>query len=141
MQKQLGWSKEQVAAMLREESFGYQKVALPYGLETGGDDRTPTAEHIFAEDMTGKSVFDLGCLNGFFCFYAEDRGADRMLGVDVEPELVRKSRLLAAIRNSRAEFDCMNIEVDPMPGTFDTVLCLNVLHHTRNPLSVLDKLI
>jgi hypothetical protein len=31
--------------------------------------------------------------------------------------------------------------VDEIPDRFDYVLCLNVLHHLRNPLAVLDKLI
>jgi hypothetical protein len=35
-------------------------------------------------DFTGKSVLDIGCSGGFYCRYAKDRGASRVLGVDLQ---------------------------------------------------------
>ena len=136
------WSREQIEAALRDDHFGYQNVALPYGLETGGEDRSDTARAIFGDNVEGKSVFDLGSRFGFFCFYAEERGAEDILGTDIDPENVRKSRLLAEIRKSRARFSHFDIEREEIAGgPFDYVLCLNVLHHLRNPLAALDRLI
>lgn len=135
------WPKEKILAMLEQNSFGYQNVPLPHGLSTGGVDRSETAKAIFSEGVENKSVFDLGCKFGFFCFYAEERGATRLLGVDIESENVRRARLLAECRGSSAEFERLDIEREPIAGAFDYVLCLNVLHHLRNPVSVLEKLI
>ena len=42
---------------------------------------------------------------------------------------------------SKAQFETFNIERDTLDRQFDYVLCLNVLHHLRNPLATIDKLI
>jgi 2-polyprenyl-3-methyl-5-hydroxy-6-metoxy-1,4-benzoquinol methylase len=139
--KNLTWDEQSVRAVLHENSFTYQNVDLPFGLKTGGDDRSQTADLIFPADMAGKSVFDLGTKYGFFCFKAEDRGASPCVGVDIDKDNVRKSSLLASIRGSAVEFRRFDIETDQIGAKYDFVLCLNVLHHLRNPLSALDKLI
>lgn len=134
------WSEEQIKIMLQETNFSYQKIQLPYGLSTKGADRSSTAKQIFPDDMTGKSVLDIGCKQGFFCFEALKRGATKVLGVDVDPESIKKARLLADCLGVEASFELLDIEKDPIHETFDYVLCLNVLHHLNNPISVLDKL-
>ncbi len=135
------WTKSQIEEILASRGLTYQDVKLPFGLSTGGTDRAETARAIIPSDMKGKSVFDLGCMYGFFCFEAEEAGAQRILGVDIEAVNVETCRILGDIRGSKAEFRQMDIEIDAMPGQFDYVLCLNVLHHMRNPLGVLEKLI
>jgi SAM-dependent methyltransferase len=135
------WTEDKVRKLLANQEFTYQKVNLPYGLSTGGTDRSPTARLIFPENLAGKSVFDVGCMYGYFTFEAEERGAAHFAGGDVDPANVAKCRLLASARGSKAEFRQLDIERDPLPGVFDYVLCLNVLHHLRNPLAALEKLI
>jgi 2-polyprenyl-3-methyl-5-hydroxy-6-metoxy-1,4-benzoquinol methylase len=134
------WTRETISSALENNSFTYQNVSLPFGLKTGGKDRSQTAKRIFPDGLTSKSVFDVGCMYGYFCFAAEDRGAVGCVGVDIDPENVVKSSLLADIRGSSAQFRHLDIEADAVPGKFDYVLCLNVLHHLRNPLAVIDKL-
>lgn len=134
------WSEEQVKKILQENIFSYQKIELPYGLSTKGADRSSTAKQIFPDDMTGKSVLDIGCKQGFFCFEALKRGATKVLGVDVDPESIRKAQLLADCLGVEASFELLDIEKDPIKEKFDYVLCLNLLHHLNNPISVLDKL-
>ena len=138
---QSSWTREQVERMLAEDDFTYQDIALPYGLSTGGYDRSATARAIFPDDMAGKSVLDLGSKFGYFCFEAMKRGADRVLGVDVDPESVRKARLLADCLGQKASFERLDIEEQPIDERFDYVLCLNLLHHMRNPLAVLEQLV
>ncbi|HSJ96979.1 MAG TPA: methyltransferase domain-containing protein [Myxococcota bacterium] len=138
---QTTWSEEQVRELLRREQFAYQKIELPYGLSTGGDDRSATARAIFPDDMTGKTVLDVGSKYGFFCFEALRRGAKRAVGVDVDSDSLRKSRLLADCLGANASFEFLDIESDPIEESFDYVLCLNVLHHLRNPIAALDRLI
>jgi 2-polyprenyl-3-methyl-5-hydroxy-6-metoxy-1,4-benzoquinol methylase len=135
------WSREQIVALLEREDFAYQDIELPYGLRTGGHDRSATANDIFAEDLTGKTVLDLGCSFGFFCFEALRRGAKRVVGYDVDPDSVRKARLLADCMGLDAEFELRDIEREPLNETFDYVLCLNLIHHLKNPLAALDNLI
>jgi SAM-dependent methyltransferase len=135
------WTEEEVRVLLTQHEFTYQSVKLPYGLTTGGTDRSSTARLIYPESLAGKSVFDVGCMYGYFVFEAEERGAENCVGGEVDPANLAKCRLLASARGSRAQFLRLDIERDEIPGIFDYVLCLNVLHHLRNPLAVLEKLI
>ena len=135
------WSKAEIERLLAVENFKYQDIALPHGLSTGGEDRSATARAIFPDDLSGKSVLDLGCSFGYFCFEAARRGARRVLGVDVDPDTIRKARLLADCLDAKVEFRLLNVEHERLVEDFDYILCLNLLHHLRNPLALLDELI
>jgi 2-polyprenyl-3-methyl-5-hydroxy-6-metoxy-1,4-benzoquinol methylase len=134
------WTERDVRDLLDRERFGYQRVELPYGLHTGGDDRSATARAIFPDDMTGKTVLDVGSSNGYFCFEALRRGARSAVGLEVNPDVVRKARLLADCLGAPAEFRVGDVERDRIDGRFDYVVCLNVLHHVKDPIHVLDHL-
>ncbi len=134
------WSKERVQALVDEGGFYYQNIELPYGLSTGGTDRSPTARAIFPDELTGKTVLDLGCKFGFFCFEALKRGAKRAVGVDVDPYSLERARRLADCLGLNATFELADIEQEPIRERFDYVLCLNLLHHLRNPLTALERL-
>jgi len=134
------WSEQQVRELLRREDFGYQDIALPHGLRTGGSDRSGTARAILPDDLTGRSVLDLGSKYGYFCFEAAARGAKRVVGVDVDPDSVRKARLLAECLGHDVHFEQLDVERALPSEPFDVVLCLNLLHHMRNPLALLDRL-
>ena len=136
-----GWSRERIQAFLAEEELGYQRIALPYGLATPGQDRTATADEIFPAQLDGRSVLDVGCSLGFFCHEASRRCAGRVLGLDVDEDRVRQARLIADCLRLPIEFQVHNIERLAPVGVFDVVLCLNVLHKVRDPLAVLDVLI
>lgn len=135
------WTEDRIAQELSRTSFGHQIVHLPHGLSTEGRDRSATAATIFEERLDGKSVFDLGCRFGFFCFYAEERGAAKVVGAEVNPEYLQKARLLAEMKGAKSEFRLFDVESDTLDESFDHILCLNVLHHLRNPLSAIDKLL
>ena len=94
---QSSWSEAQVRAMLDEQNFDYQNVELPYGLSTGGRDRSAVVRKIYPEDMSGKSVLDIGCKYGYFSFEAERRGATRVFGGEADPNSLAKCELLADV--------------------------------------------
>lgn len=135
------WTREQIEQALRSEPFNYQAIKLPHGLSTGGHDRSSTADVIFPNDMTGKSVLDVGSALGFFCFEARHRGANRVVGIDLDDQNVRKAKILADILGEKVEFASRDVERAPLEEAFDYVLCLNVLHHLSNPIQGLDNLI
>lgn len=135
------WTEDRVRRLLKEESFSYQRISLPYNLHTGGKDRSASCRKILPDDLTGKTVLDVGSYNGYFCFEALKRGAKSALGLELHADRLRKAKLLAECLGSPAEFRPADVEREPIDGQFDYVLCLNVLHHTRNPLAVLEKLI
>lgn len=135
------WTREKIEHMLAEEDMIYQKIQLPYGLNTEGNDRSGTSELIFEKDLSGKSIVDIGCWLGHFCIDATRRGADRVLGVDVNERRLRQARLIADCLGMQIDYRFLNIEQENLPEPFDIVLLLNVLHHLRNPINALDRLI
>jgi SAM-dependent methyltransferase len=136
-----GWTKEQVVEFLKREDLGYQRVELPYGLATPGRDRSQTANQIFGKELTGKTVLDVGSGLGYFCFEALKRGASKAVGLEVDPRRFRQASSLADCLGLPAEFYLCDIEELEECEKFDIVLCLNVLHHLKDPIKVLDKLI
>jgi len=119
---------------------GYQKVTLPSGISIGGISREKTAEIVFHQDVRGKSVLDVGCDIGYFCFEAVKRGAKKVVGVDVDPYRITVAKKLAKYLNAPVEFRVMDIEKQEFNEEFDIVICLNVLHHLKDPILALDKL-
>ncbi|MCX7013582.1 MAG: methyltransferase domain-containing protein [Candidatus Sumerlaeota bacterium] len=135
------WTREQIEEWLKREKPRYQRIALPYGLSTGGEDRSDVARAIFPDDMRGKSVLDVGCFLGFLCHEAIQRGAGKVVGVDIDPDRLAQARTIADILGRPIDFRLMDIEQDDPGEKFDYVLFLNVLHHVREPISVLNRLI
>jgi SAM-dependent methyltransferase len=134
------WTRERVEALAQDERFEYQRIALPYGLATRGKDRSQTALRLLPDDLTGKSFLDVGCHHGYYCFEALARGASRVVGLDLSPGAVRAARQLADCRGQDVRFDRLDVAAERIDETFDYVLCLNVLHHTTDPIAALDNL-
>ena len=132
---------QQIAELLRDEEFHYQSMILPGGVRTSGNDRSNTLDKILPPDLTGKTVLDIGCRYGFFSFEAARRGAKSVVGLDFDKDALSKARRIAALSKLNVEFREGDISRAPIAEKFDYVLCLNVLHHLRDPLGVLQNLI
>lgn len=77
-------------------------------------------EAFTAADIYGRAVADLGCGNGVFCIGAKLMGADRAVGIDLDPDAVRVARGNADMLGTEVEF--VEGDVSTISGTFDTVL-------------------
>lgn len=89
-------------------------------------------------DLTGRSLLDIGCWDGFYSFEAERHGA-RVVSVDCwRPENYFKAQ---AALDSRTEFHELSVYdvTRERLGTFDIVLFLGVLYHLRHPLLGLEQ--
>lgn len=64
-----------------------------------GPDMDILAGYVGDLDVAGKSVADLGCNLGYFSFMARRLGATRVIGLDIDPEIVRVAGLLAKLHN------------------------------------------
>src|SRR5690606_26765214 len=62
----------------------FHRIDLGGGVVTPGLDDTATKlrQVRLPEDLTGKSVLDVGAWDGFFSFEAERRGASRVVALD-----------------------------------------------------------
>jgi tRNA (mo5U34)-methyltransferase len=105
------------------------------------------ADIYFRDGLTGLSVLDVGCIDGFNSFEAERRGAGRVLATDhymwATGSGDRRAFELAHAAY-RSSVEVMDIDLpDLVPeriGHFDLVLFCGVLYHMRNPLAVLERL-
>src|SRR5262249_20239317 len=97
------------------------------------------------EDLTCKTVLDIGAWDGFFSFEFEKRGAKRVLAIDtyawdhggLDSFLFARDHFKSKVEHQRLDVhDLSPQEV----GTFDLVFCAGVLYHVRHPLVALEKI-
>jgi tRNA (mo5U34)-methyltransferase len=95
-----------------------------------------------APDLTGATVLDIGCNGGFYSIQMKQRGARRVLGIDVDDRYLNQARFAANTLGLDIEFKkCSVYSADEIPGQFDYVLLMGVFYHLRYPLFALDKVI
>jgi tRNA (mo5U34)-methyltransferase len=96
----------------------------------------------FPEDLTGRTVLDIGTYDGFFAFEAERRGAERVLALDRHPARQFGFATAHELLKSKVEYAVGSVyELSPqIHGTFDVVIFVGVLYHLRHPLLALDKI-
>lgn len=92
-----------------------------------------------ATDLGGKSLLDIGTMNGFFAFEAEKRGAAPVVAIDRDPPGFPDAReafnLAARALGSRVRYFTRSAyDLEPSDsGTFDYVLMYGVLYHLKFP--------
>jgi len=133
-------SKAEVERVLSNNNFEYQRVYLPHGLYTPGQDRTATRDIVLNRPLEGASLLDVGSANGFFCFEAESRGARRVLGLELMDKRFRHALALKGLLRSNVEFRKQDMLMEPLNESFDYVLLLNVIHHMPEPMRALRTL-
>lgn len=100
------------------------------------------------EDLTGKSVLDIGAWDGYFSFEAEKRGASVTATDDIDhswgavADGKRGFDLAKKILNSKVkEYPSPVFELSPDKiGVYDIVFCFGVLYHVDNPFGLLKIL-
>jgi len=93
------------------------------------------------QDLTGKSVLDIGCNGGFYSIEMKRRGAARVLGIDSDDRYLEQARYAAKVLDADIEFRNMSVyEVGSLKEKFDVVIFMGVLYHLRHPLLALDLL-
>lgn len=94
------------------------------------------------KDLSGATVLDIGCNGGFYAIQMKHRGADRVLGIDVDERYLNQGRYAAKTLGLEIEFErCSVYEVADLAGQFDFVIFMGVLYHLRYPLFALDNVI
>ncbi len=77
------------------------------------------------------SMLDVGCGNGELlalvgqAMVGDGRGAPALAGADLSPDQVERNRK----RMPGAEFFALDVQVAPLPRTFDVVVCSEVVEH------------
>lgn len=99
-------------------------------------------ESAIPKDLSGASILDIGCNGGFYSIQMKRRGADRVLGIDVDERYLNQGRYAAKTLGLEIEFERRSVyEVASLEGQFDFVIFMGVLYHLRYPLFALDNVI
>ena len=117
------------------------------GVWTNGVDETLRkleALHL-PENLTGKTVLDIGAYDGFFSFECERRGAqvtacDSVIWDAPGSDAWKCFKLLCDFYKSGVEIWKLPVEeLHPLGEPFDIVLFMGVLYHSKNPYFYLEK--
>jgi tRNA (mo5U34)-methyltransferase len=139
---------EAVRAAIADVNW-YHRIDLGDGIVTPGLEGTDTRTESLdlPDDLSGKSVLDIGAWDGVFSFEAERRGAARVLATDsfcwsgegwgTQEGFLTARRILGS-RVEDQEIDVMDLSPERV-GTFDLVLFVGVLYHLKHPLLALER--
>lgn len=95
--------------------------------------------HAVPQDLTGKTVLDIGCNAGFYSMEMKRRGAARVVGIDFDSNYLAQARFAADVSGFDIEFIQMSVyDVASLHERFDVVIFMGVLYHLRHPLLALD---
>jgi tRNA (mo5U34)-methyltransferase len=91
------------------------------------------------QDLTGKTVLDIGCNGGFYSIEMKKRGADRVLGIDFDDAYLAQARFAAQVTGHDIEYRKLSVyNLGALGEHFDVVLFMGVFYHLRHPLLALD---
>lgn len=97
--------------------------------------------HAIPEDLSGKTVLDIGCNGGFYSIEMKKRGAARVVGIDSDEDYLKQARFAAEVSGTEIEFRNLSVyDVAQLGERFDVVIFMGVLYHLRHPLLALDLL-
>lgn len=101
-----------------------------------GDSNSPEKlKRLRLPSLKGKSVLDIGCNEGFFCNYALKQGANNVIGIDSNKDVIE----FAKQRVPNAKF--INTTWWNLPDEkFDVILFLSAIHYEKNQQKLLTYL-
>jgi len=94
------------------------------------------------QPLDGKSILDVGCGTGRYCFALARMGATKILGIDFAPTMIQTAREMAAAEGfaDRCTFTCVEIESWETPETFDYVLAVGLFDYIKEDRKLLTRL-
>ena len=101
-----------------------------------------TVEPRLPQNLSGKSVIDVGCNAGFYSVEMKRRGAARVLGIDAQQNLIRQAEFVRDVLNLEIDYRRMSVyDLDPRRlGQFDVTLALGLIYHCKHLVLALEKL-
>ncbi len=130
-------AKQTLLAHLRNQSYdkNYQDIECLH--RVGYSESWKTWDRLRSlVDWNNQTVVDLGCFHGYFLFKACHSGA-RGYGLDISSKVLQTTELINQVQNTDATF--MEWEDGEDIPDADIILCLNVLHHFKDPEKALSK--
>lgn len=115
-----------------DEAFFAGYAQLPRSIEgLAGAPEWPALRALLPE-LRGRRVLDLGCGYGWFCRWARDAGAVKVLGIDLSEKMLARARIHpadSAIRYRRSDLETLDLPAD----AFDVVFSSLAFHYVARP--------
>jgi len=95
------------------------------------------------EPITGKSVMDVGCGPGHYAVALAQKGARKILGIDISPAMIARAREHArsAGVGNRCEFVVADFATYQPTQTFDFAVAQGILDYLPRPDEMVDKIL
>ena len=78
---------------------------------------------VLPDDLTGKSVLDIGCNAGFYSMEMKLRGAKRVVGTDSDPRYLAQAKFAAEVNGLDIEYRDLSVyDVAKLQEKFDLVI-------------------
>lgn len=133
-------NKDEYKRWIENQSW-YQTIELPSGLRTPGRFPTHLRTSFFGRvDFKDKSVLDVGCNSGQYCFMAKDMGAEKVSGFDVDAVRIAQARTLAENEGYGIEFEQRGIFDMDTSKRYDVLLCIAVLTEIQDIFGAIEVL-
>lgn len=133
-------SKEEYRSWAENQDW-YQSIPLSCGIKTNGKFPTNEREAFFSTyDFKGKSVLDIGCNSGEYCFMAKRLGAEKVIGIDVDAKRLEQARTINENESLDVTFLEQGIDEMQFSRPFDIVICIAVLTEYRDVLGGIEKI-
>ena len=89
-------------------------------------------------DFRGKHVLDLGCGFGWHCRYAQEHGAESVIGIDLSENMLNQAK--AMTKSTIIQYIKQPIEeIDYAEKTFDVVISSLAFHYIETFSKVCEK--
>ena len=132
----------------------WHTIELPGGVRTPGHQRIEEQEfiaHEIPQDLSGKTVLDIGAADGYFSFLAEKRNAAKVVAIDVfqgyKPKegrigigqdgrpFLKTFTLAKNALHSNVLYENLDLfELDALPLRFDLIFMFGVYYHLEDPV-------
>jgi SAM-dependent methyltransferase len=114
-----------------QHHINYQDAPAP----SGGFYSENKLQKLGFPNLSGKKFLDIGCNMGFYCKYAQTQGAIRVVGVDIDKQVINSARQ----NNDGIEF--FDSGWDDFPsGEFDVIICLSAIHYAKDPIELIENI-
>ncbi len=89
-------------------------------------------------ELTGKSILDLGCGEGFYTRQFSHEGATRVVGVDISPQMLELAQQKEARNPHGIEYLTADVCQLGQIGSFDLVVASYLLNHAQTKQQLLQ---
>ncbi|MEL0629873.1 class I SAM-dependent methyltransferase [Psychromonas aquatilis] len=88
--------------------------------------------------LHGKTILDLGCGYGWHCQYASEKGARRVVGIDLSEKMLAKAKKMTTVKNIEYQ-QCAIEDFDSHDHVFDIIFSSLALHYVSDLGSVFQR--